>query len=380
MKPTGAPLRWAIFLHIGGTCRARRERTEPVNLTTTVNQKQLLDILLNVGLVRPVFIWGQPGIGKSAIVEQFAAQVGLPCVSLLGSQLAPEDIIGVPQIVDGRSVFCPPRMIARDEPYCLFLDELNACTQEVQKAFYSLILERRVGEYHLPDGSLVVGAGNRAQDSAVTRPMSSALLNRMFHVELRADARLWLEWAARSGVHPWVYDYICARPDQLWSPPPKTEEPFSTPRSWHMLSDAIASYGDGLGDRELAVLANGCLTATHAAQFCAYVKQVRGQYSLNRILSGEQGWPDKPEDRDVLYFLAQSLRARLLKELPHNRGQLGGEAGQLAARAKELLLELANISLEIAQMAVTPEGEEPLPAWFLAEVVRELPALARKQG
>ena len=163
-----------------------------MNLTTTVNQKQLLDILLNVGLVRPVFIWGTVGIGKSSIVEQFAEQVGLPCVSLLGSQLAPEDIIGVPQITDGLSVFCPPRMIARDEPYCLFLDELNACSQEVQKAFYSLILERRVGEYHLPEGSIVVGAGNRAQDNAITRPMSSALFNRMFHVELRADARLWL--------------------------------------------------------------------------------------------------------------------------------------------------------------------------------------------
>ena len=171
-----------------------------MNLTTTVNQKQLLDILLNVGLVRPIIIWGAPGIGKSAIVEQFAEQVGLPCVSLLGSQLAPEDIIGVPQIVDGRSVFCPPRMIARDEPYCLFLDELNACSQEVQKAFYSLILERRVGEYHLPEGSIVVGAGNRAQDNAITRPMSSALLNRMFHVELRADARLWLEWTAQNGI------------------------------------------------------------------------------------------------------------------------------------------------------------------------------------
>ena len=49
-------------------------------------------------------------------------------------------------------------------------------------------------------------------------------------------------------------------------------------------------------------------------------------------------------------------------------------------RAKELLLELSNISLEIAQMAVTPEGEDTLPAWFLAEVVRELPALAKRQG
>lgn len=94
-----------------------------------------MDVLLNVATVRPVFIWGAPGIGKSAIVQQFAADVGLECVSLLGSQLAPEDIIGVPQIVEGCSIFCPPRSIAREEPYCLFLDELNACSHEVQKAF-----------------------------------------------------------------------------------------------------------------------------------------------------------------------------------------------------------------------------------------------------
>ena len=69
-----------------------------MNLTVTVNHQQLLDVLLNVGLIRPVFIWGAPGIGKSAIVQSFAESLGLECVSLLGSQLAPEDIIGVPQI------------------------------------------------------------------------------------------------------------------------------------------------------------------------------------------------------------------------------------------------------------------------------------------
>ncbi len=57
----------------------------------------------------------------------------------------PEDLIGVPQIVDGCSRFCPPVSIARKDPYCLFLDELNACSHEVQKAFYSLIHERRIG-------------------------------------------------------------------------------------------------------------------------------------------------------------------------------------------------------------------------------------------
>jgi len=130
----------------------------------TITPRELSKLLLNVALTRPVFIWGPPGIGKSALVGQFARDVGLDCVSLLGSQLAPEDLIGVPRIEDNRSVFCPPRMIARNAPYLLFVDELNACSFEVQKAFYSLINDRRLGEYRLPEGSVVVGAGNRAQD------------------------------------------------------------------------------------------------------------------------------------------------------------------------------------------------------------------------
>jgi MoxR-like ATPase len=65
-----------------------------LNLAQSVTPGELYDILLNVAVVRPVFIWGAPGIGKSALVEKFAQEVGLPCVSLLGSQLAPEDIMG----------------------------------------------------------------------------------------------------------------------------------------------------------------------------------------------------------------------------------------------------------------------------------------------
>ena len=135
-----------------------------MNLPLHVSQEELMDVLLNIAPVRPVFIWGAPGIGKSALVEKFAVDVGLPCVSLLVSQLAPEDIIGIPQIRGNVSEFLPPKMIAREDLYVLFLDELNACSQEVQKAFYSLIYERRVGEYHLPEGSIVIGA-ERETDS-----------------------------------------------------------------------------------------------------------------------------------------------------------------------------------------------------------------------
>ena len=60
-----------------------------MNLPVRVSQEELLELLLHVAPVRPVFIWGAPGIGKSSLVETFADSVGLPCVSLLLSQLAP---------------------------------------------------------------------------------------------------------------------------------------------------------------------------------------------------------------------------------------------------------------------------------------------------
>lgn len=351
-----------------------------MNSTTTVTQKQLTEFLLNVAIVRPVFIWGAPGIGKSSLVQDFAAQVGLPCVSLLGSQLAPEDIIGVPQIIEGVSRFCPPSMIARTEPYCLFLDELNACSHEVQKAFYSLIHERRIGEYMLPEGSIVVGAGNRAQDSAIVKPMSSALLNRMIHVHLKVSHRDWLEWAREQNIHPLVLDYIQTRPDHLWSQPPKHEEPFSSPRSWHMLSDALHSYGEEIDDAWLEVLAFGCLTPQHAGQFKAFVKQLRSRYRLTAIIKGELGWPAEPENRDVLYFLAQSFHAHLLKELPADAQSRNDAQRQFAHRAKALLKELAAISFEMAQLVVAAdENGETLPSWFMVEVVRDLPRLVVKK-
>ena len=277
--------------------------------------------------------------------------------------------------MNGRSRFAPPESIARDEPYCLFLDELNASSPEVQKAFYSLILDGRIGSYELPKGSVVIGAGNRATDNALARPMASALVNRMVHVHLRASAKDWHEWAATAGIHPWVLDYLTQRPDHLWSPPPKVEEPFSTPRGWHMLSDALHSFGPDIGEDMLKVLAHGTLTAEHASMFSAYAKVVRHSLTLDAVLRGDVRWPHAPEDRDLLYFLADAFRARLVKELPADKTSTAGR--QLAHRGKALLVELAELSLEIAQMVLAADenGVPALPTWFLVEVTRDLPRL-----
>ena len=156
-----------------------------MNPVKTLTQSQLSEFLLHVALVRPVFIWGPPGIGKSSLVTQFADSLGLPCVSLLGSQLAPEDLLGVPRIEDGVSRFCPPANIARNEPYCLFLDELNACSHEVQKAFYSLIHEQPV------DWTRPFAAGLQAVASALEGAAHGGSLEGRRASRAALDARSW---------------------------------------------------------------------------------------------------------------------------------------------------------------------------------------------
>jgi hypothetical protein len=144
--------------------------------TETVTLKHARDIILCMAHRHSVLLLSGPGVGKSDVVYQCAAEAGLPCRSLVGTQIAPEDVSGVPRVVGERSVFCPPRVLLpeRPEPFFLFLDELPACTPDVQKAFYALLLERRLGEHPLPEGTRVVAAGNRVEDRSLVRALGSA--------------------------------------------------------------------------------------------------------------------------------------------------------------------------------------------------------------
>jgi MoxR-like ATPase len=175
------------------------------------------------------------------VVAQAAAEAGLPCRSLLGTQIAPEDVSGVPRIVGERSVFCPPRVLLPEEPrpFCLSLDELPACAPDVQKAFYALLLERRLGEHPLPPGTWVVAAGNRAADRALVRSLSSALVNRVFVLHVRVDNKEWLAWAAANRVRAEIQGFIAFLPESLMRVVPSEPLPFSTPRGWAFLSEAL---------------------------------------------------------------------------------------------------------------------------------------------
>ena len=337
---------------------------------------ELKEFLLSIAPDRPVFIWGPPGIGKSSMVQTFSNEVGFECVSIIGSQLAPEDLIGIPKIIGNVSKFVPPSLIVREKPFCLFIDELNIASSEIQKAFYSLILDKKIGEYNLPTGSIVIGAGNRAADSSLVKQLPAALINRMIHVHLKVNSRLWLDWASNNNIHPMVLEYIKYRPKHLSTQiAPTDETPFSTPRSWEYVSDGLHSFGDSYNSKLFDALVFGCLSKEHAISFKAFIKQINYKYSVTKIVKGEEDWPNKPEDRDVLLFLVSSLREYLIRELPKNQDNISGEKKKLVIQVKDCLKKLTLIDNEYAQHVLVGDDNERLPNWFLIEITKELPKL-----
>ncbi|MBL8567892.1 MAG: ATP-binding protein [Phreatobacter sp.] len=251
-----------------------------------------------------------PGMGKSEMVYEAAREAGLPCRSLLGTQIAPEDVSGVPRIVGERSVFCPPRLLLpeKPEPFCLFLDELPACAPDVQKAFYSLLLERRLGEHALPPGTWVVAAGNRLQDRALVRAMSSALVNRVTILQLKIDVDEWLVWAQQRGIRAEIRSFVRTIPDALMRPVPADPVPFSTPRAWAQLSRALdlAEKSNLLGNDTRRALAFGRLSPEDAVVFCALAEEAIGAI---RPLDDYLRQPDLlPKGDSARWFVLDCIR------------------------------------------------------------------------
>ena len=297
-------------------------------LQQTITLKQAKKLVQCMAHEQSFLLLSPPGVGKSEMVYQAAAEAGLPCRSLLGTQIAPEDVSGVPKIIGERSVFCPPRLLLPEiaQTFCLFLDELPACAPDVQKAFYSLLLERRLGEHALPHGTWVVAAGNRQSDRALVRAMSSALVNRVTILNLRVDADEWQDWAQRSGIRSDIRSYISFMPDALMREVPQEPQPFSTPRAWALLSQALdMAEQSGILNRETRrALAFGRLSSEDAAVFCALAEEAVG--TMAAVESYIERPDLLPKGETARWFILNSIRQNVAA------GRLGAVKPRAVAR------------------------------------------------
>lgn len=294
-----------------------------MQMTTTISEARTVRISEANRLIvkafskkRPVFLWGPPGIGKSELVQGIADSEVLGNTHVIDMRLAlfePTDLRGypVPDVANGVMQWLPPadlptQAVAQEwDTVILFLDELNSAAPSVQAAAYQLILNRRIGQYKLPENVVVIAAGNRETDKGVAYRMPKPLENRFVHFELRVDFTDWLNWAVNNNVNPDIVGYLTFAKNDLYNfDPQSSSRGFATPRAWTFASDLLED--DDLPDSLTTDLIAGCVGEGVAIKFMAHKKIAGDLPNPTDVLDGKVKTLDTKEV-SAMYALATSL-------------------------------------------------------------------------
>jgi len=259
----------------------------------------------------PVFLWGPPGIGKSSIVSQVAQDEGIGYIDLRLSLLDPTDLRGIPffDTKQETALWAPPSFLpdGSQEKGILFLDELNTAAPMVQASAYQLILDRKIGEYNLPDGWAIVAAGNRESDRGVVFRMASPLANRFVHLEMEVDINSWKSWAIKKEIDASIIAFILYRPDALFSFNANNDsKSFATPRTWEYVNEIISSKPD---EDLVLLMVSGAIGEELAASYLGFRSIAGDLPDLDSILTGDS--IDVPSEPSALHILCTALTMRI---------------------------------------------------------------------
>ncbi len=272
---------------------------KPSHITDTVSK--LIEQKL------PVFIWGAPGIGKSSIVKAIAREQNMEFIDLRLSLLDPTDLKGIPffDSTTNEGVWAKPSFLPKSDNVSkgiLFLDEINSAPPAVQASAYQLVLDRKVGEYELPDGWSIVAAGNRENDRGVVYRMPPPLANRFVHFEMEVDFEDWKAWAYRANVDASIIAFLQYDPSRLFSFDPTTnQKSFATPRSWEFANRILQS---GIKQELLHESLSGAVGDDSAVAYLGFTKVMHALPDIDKVLSGEIR---SIESEDIKLMMALSI-------------------------------------------------------------------------
>ncbi len=268
----------------------------------------------SAGSHTPVMLWGPPGVGKSEIVRDIAVRADVGLIDLRLSQLEPTDLRGIPFRDGNRVEWSVPAMLPDAMRHglrgILFLDEINAAAPTVTAAAYQLILDRRLGDYAVPQGWAIFAAGNRQGDRGVTYAMPAPLANRFTHYEVEPYLDDWVAWAHIHGVDARIIAFLRFRPELLFDfDPARTPIAFPSPRTWVYAHRALEKFGahpdlllDGL---------QACVGKAAGAELKAFVDHMDRLPDVDAIVRGET--QRMPETVDLQYGVASALVRRALR-------------------------------------------------------------------
>ncbi len=256
---------------------------------------------------RPIVVMGAPGLGKTAIMSQIASELGIGYVGYAMTHHTRQSAIGLPMIENrnfgGEDVpitrYTMSEIIAsvydaienqghRDG--ILFIDEVNCVSETLSAAMLDLLQNKKFGPHRIPDGWVLVAAGNPPEFNSSAREFDIATLDRIRLIDVEPDAEVWVRYAMSAGVHDAVTYYLQVKPQNLLTVENTPSGPvFATPRAWEDLSTVLKEH-DRLGlTVDVNLISQYIRNPDIAAEFKRYLdfhRKYREEHDVDSILEG----------------------------------------------------------------------------------------------
>ena len=209
---------------------------------------------------RPVLLIGPPGIGKTAIMKQIADETGCGLLSYSMTHHTRQSAIGLPFISEKEyggkhysvTEYTMSEIVAAIYDYMretgkesgiLFLDEINCVSETLTPVMLQLLQNKTFGNVPLPEGWIIVSAGNPPEYNKSVRELDMVTLDRVKNMEISADVGVWQDYARKNGIHPAVRTYLSLYPDHFYNITNTDRgQLFVTARGWEDLSCVLRSY------------------------------------------------------------------------------------------------------------------------------------------
>ena len=309
---------------------------------------------------RPVFLMGPPGIGKTDIMKQVADELGVGLVTYSMTHHTRQSALGLPVIkekeYDGQKYtvteYTMSEIIAsiydlmeegKVKEGILFLDEINCVSETLTPTMLQFLQYKVFGKHKVPDGWLVVAAGNPTEYNRSARDFDIVTWDRLKRIDIDIDYLAWREFAINIGVHPSIITYLDAKKDNFYKIETTVEgKSFVTARSWVDLSDMIKLYEPLELTVDEKLVSQYLQDKDIASDFAIYYdlfNKYKSDYQINDILNGKASDEIKLRAKSASFDERLSLLGLLINSISHELKEVIDEEDYIAL----LLTYLKNI-------------------------------------
>ena len=263
---------------------------------------------LDINMQRPVFLMGPPGIGKTAIMQQIASELGVGLVTYSMTHHTRQSALGLPFIVEKEfqgqtyhiAEYTMSEIVAAvykeieengHKEGILFLDEMNCVSETLAPAMLQFLQYKIFGTHQIPKGWLVVTAGNPPEYNKSVREFDLVTWDRLKRIDVEPDLKAWKEYATERQVHPAIRTYLELHPDHFYHIERTIDgQDFVTARGWEDLSVILQRYEAFELEVDGELFPQYLQCKQIAEDFAIYYdlyNKYQSDYQVDQILAGE---------------------------------------------------------------------------------------------